>query len=116
MSYDARFDMCRRIRMMEYDGSGADELKRDIDSSSEFNQDEKDFLYFCMNKFRSKQATKPGLSEILQQYLPYALAAGLGYGARLAQEKIGVYTAEGEKKAREEIMKQNSRKDAKTSS
>jgi len=114
MNYDTRMEICRRIRRLEYDASGIDEVKRDIASSTEFTNDEKDFLYFCADKFLASLEVKQGFSKNLLKILPYGLAAAAGYGVRVAQEKFAKYVEEGKTKAREDFA--NKEDIAKTSS
>jgi hypothetical protein len=83
-----------------------DEVRRDITSSTEFTQDEKDFLYFCVDRFRTRQEVDQSFSKTFQKILPYAIATAFGYGARIAQEKLGEYVEEGKTKAREEFSRQ----------
>ena len=107
MNYDTKMEICRRIRMLEYDGSGERQLRSDIDSSTEFTRDEKDFLYFCINRFRPNKTEKQTLSEAIGQVLPYVAATGIGYGIRVMQEKINGYVEEGKEKARENFFRKD---------
>lgn len=105
MSYENRMEICRSIRRLEYDSSGIERVKREIEASTEFTNDEKDFLYFCADRFVAGREVKQDLSKTMMEILPYGLAAAAGYGARLVQEKLGEYVEEGKIKAREEFAK-----------
>lgn len=109
MSYESKMEICRSIRRLEYDSSGVERVKKDIAASTGFTGDEKDFLYFCADRFVASHETKQDLSKTIMGILPYGLAAAAGYGARLVQEKIGEYVEEGKIKAREEFAKEGAK-------
>jgi hypothetical protein len=99
-------EICRKIRHLEYDSSAAESVTRDIVSSTEFRQDEKDFLHFCVSRLRIRkeaERAEQGFSGAFQKILPYAIATAAGYGVRIAQEKLGEYVEEGKMKAREDF-------------
>lgn len=106
MSYENKMEICRSIRHLEYDPSDVDEVKRRIGASTEFTNDEKDFLYFCTDRFLAGREVKQDLSKTIMGILPYGLAAAAGYGARLVQEKLGEYVEEGKIKAREDFARE----------
>ena len=107
MDYETRMEICRRIRMLEYDPKGEAGLRKDIYSSTEFTKDEKDSMYLCIDKLKPKAAEKKGMTQIFSAILPYLVASGLGYGARVMQEKFEQYEQEGVQKARDEFMEKN---------
>jgi len=104
MNYDVRMGICKRIRVLEYDRGGEANLRNDIESSTEFNKDEKNSLSFCMNRFSSRNNSPQSFPEAMQRYFPYLVAGAGGYAIRALQEKINDYLEEGKKKAREDFF------------
>lgn len=107
MNYDLRFDVCRKLKDIEYGRYDAEILRKEIVSSHEFSREEIDYFNKEIDKVvrvSNIPENPDSLEGLLQKYFPYILTFVAGYGARMLQDKAGDLIREGEEKARSEIV------------
>ena len=104
MNYDLRFDICRKIRDLEYGRIDAGELRKEILSSHEFSREEVDYLNREIDRIVKISNKAENFEVLLQKYFPYILTFVAGYGARMLQNKADELIQEGEEKVRSEVL------------
>jgi len=104
MNYDLRFDICRKLRELEYARYDPEGLRKEIISSHEFSREEIDYLNKEIYKIAKIPNKSDNFESLLQKYFPYVLTFVAGYGTRMLQDKAGELIREGEEKARSEIL------------
>jgi hypothetical protein len=104
MNYDLRFDICRKLRELEYARYDPEGLRKEIISSHEFSREEIDYLNKEIDRIVKVPNRSGGFESLLQKYFPYILTFVAGYGTHMLQEKAGELIREGEEKARNEVL------------
>ena len=104
MNYDLRFNVCRKLRDLEYGMCDAEGLKREIVSLKEFSREEIDYLNKEIDRIVKVPERPDSFESLLQKYFPYILTFVAGYGTHLLQNKAGELVREGEEKARNEVL------------